>query len=114
MCFCQNNLIGFKTKGFKKLIERSRFVLSKLVVGFGDHIQFMKSYQRWKSILFQFEKPGSRDDFDYPEMAEESVKAALKDGGVSYQDIQQAYVGYVYGKLHIYLLVPSTISTRNL
>ena len=31
-------------------------------------------------------------------MAEESVKAALKDGGVSYQDIQQAYVGYVYGK----------------
>merc|ERR1711935_875514 len=30
-------------------------------------------------------------------MAEESVKAALKDGGVSYQDVQQAYVGYVYG-----------------
>ena len=51
--------------------------------------------------MFQFEKPGSRDDFDYPQMAEESVKAALKDGGVSYQDIQQAYVGYVYGKLHI-------------
>ena len=57
--------------------------------------------QSWKLFLFQFEKPGSRDDFDYPEMAEESVKAALKDGGVSYQDIQQAYVGYVYGKLHI-------------
>ena len=53
-------------------------------------------------FLFQFEKPGSRDDFDYPQMAEESVKAALKDGGVSYQDIQQAYVGYVYGKLHTY------------
>ena len=51
--------------------------------------------------MFQFEKPGSRDDFDYPQMAEESVKAALKDGGVSYQDIQQAYVGYVYGKLYI-------------
>ena len=51
--------------------------------------------------MFQFEKPGSRDDFDYPQMAEESVKAALKDGGVSYQDVQQAYVGYVYGKLHI-------------
>ena len=48
--------------------------------------------------LFKFEKPGSRDDFDYPDMAEESVKPALKDGGVSYQDIQQAYVGYVYGK----------------
>ena len=48
--------------------------------------------------LFKFEKPGSRDDFDYPDMAEESVKAALKDGGVSYQDIQQAYVGYVYGE----------------
>ena len=46
---------------------------------------------------FQFEKPGSRDDFDYPQMAEESVKAALKDGGIAYQDIQQAFVGYVYG-----------------
>ena len=59
-------------------------------------------FQSWFCLfLFQFEKPGSRDDFDYPEMAEESVKAALKDGGVSYQDIQQAYVGYVYGKFHI-------------
>jgi len=47
--------------------------------------------------MTKFEKPGSRDDFDYPQMAEESVKAALKDGGVSYKDIQQAYVGYVYG-----------------
>ena len=49
-------------------------------------------------LLRKFEKPGSRDDFDYPQMAEESVKAALKDGGVSYKDIQQAYVGYVYGR----------------
>ena len=32
-------------------------------------------------------------------MAEESVKAALDDSGVKYSDIQQAFVGYVYGKI---------------
>ena len=49
-------------------------------------------------MLCQFEKPGRRDDFDYPQMAEESVKSALNDSGVQYSDIQQAFVGYVYGK----------------
>ena len=54
--------------------------------------------------MLQFEKPGSRDDFDYPQMAEESVKAALKDGGVSYQDIQLTLLHlqnlYLWALLH--------------
>ena len=47
--------------------------------------------------MTNFEKPGKRDDFDYPEMAEESVTKALGDCGLQFQDIQQAAVGYVYG-----------------
>ena len=46
----------------------------------------------------KFEKPGRRDDFDYPQMAEESIGKALEDAKVNYKDIQQAFVGYVYGK----------------
>ena len=46
----------------------------------------------------QFEKPGRRDDFDYPDMSKESVSKALEDASVSYGDIQQAIVGYVYGE----------------
>ena len=49
-------------------------------------------------FLFQFEKPGRRDDFDYPQMAEESIGKALKDSKLSYKDVQQAFVGYVFGK----------------
>ena len=49
-------------------------------------------------LIFQFEKPGRRDDFDYPQMAEESIGKALEDAKVNYKDIQQAFVGYVYGK----------------
>ena len=45
----------------------------------------------------KFEKPGRRDDFDYPEMSKESVSKALEDAAVNYSDIQQAIVGYVYG-----------------
>ena len=46
----------------------------------------------------KFEKPGRRDDFDYPQMAEESVGKALQDAKVNYKDIEQAFVGYVFGK----------------
>lgn len=45
----------------------------------------------------KFEKPGRRDDFDYPQMAEESVGKALQDAKVNYKDIEQAFVGYVFG-----------------
>lgn len=33
----------------------------------------------------------------YPEMAAEAVRDALADAGVDYRQVQQAYVGYVYG-----------------
>jgi len=47
--------------------------------------------------MTKFEKPGRRDDFDYPEMAKESVTKALNDAGLQISDIKQACVGYVYG-----------------
>jgi acetyl-CoA acetyltransferase len=47
--------------------------------------------------MTKFEKPGSRPDWDYPDMAREAGTAALADAGVTYDQIEQAYVGYVYG-----------------
>ena len=47
--------------------------------------------------MTKFEKPGKREDFDYPDMAQEAVTNALKDAGVEYKDVEQAAVGYVYG-----------------
>lgn len=47
--------------------------------------------------MTKFEKPGRRPDFGYPAMAQEAVGKALKDAKVSYKDIEQAAVGYVYG-----------------
>jgi acetyl-CoA acetyltransferase len=47
--------------------------------------------------MTKFEKPGSRE-WDYPDMARESGTKALQDAGVSYDKIEQAYVGYVYGE----------------
>jgi len=47
--------------------------------------------------MTKFEKPGRRADFDYPDMAKESVTKALTDSGLNYNHIEQACVGYVYG-----------------
>eukprot|EP00095_Tigriopus_kingsejongensis_P011545 snap_masked-scaffold33_size549341-processed-gene-4.11 protein:Tk11545 transcript:snap_masked-scaffold33_size549341-processed-gene-4.11-mRNA-1 annotation:"non-specific lipid-transfer" len=47
--------------------------------------------------MTKFEKPGRRNDFDYPDMVKESVGKALEDAGILYSQIQQASVGYVYG-----------------
>jgi acetyl-CoA acyltransferase len=47
--------------------------------------------------MTKFEKPGSRENFDYPDMALESGTAALRDAGVDYAQVQQAYTGYCYG-----------------
>ncbi|MFT4299662.1 MAG: lipid-transfer protein [Aeromicrobium sp.] len=47
--------------------------------------------------MTKFEKPGSRD-WDYPDMAREAGTKALEDAGVSFDLVQQAYVGYVYGE----------------
>ncbi|MEV0332441.1 lipid-transfer protein [Nocardia sp. NPDC050717] len=53
--------------------------------------------------MTKFEKPGRRlnDDgsvWDYPDMAREAGTKALADAGISYDEVQQAYVGYVYGE----------------
>jgi acetyl-CoA acetyltransferase len=47
--------------------------------------------------MTKFEKPGRREGWDYPAMAQESGSKALADAGLSYQAVQAAYVGYVYG-----------------
>lgn len=47
--------------------------------------------------MTKFEKPGSRD-WDYPDMAREAGTKALADAGVDYREVEQAYVGYVYGE----------------
>lgn len=48
--------------------------------------------------MTKFEKPGRREGWDYPQMAEESGTAALRDAGISFDQIQAAYIGYVYGE----------------
>ncbi len=45
--------------------------------------------------MIPFAKPGQSEDYDV--MAERAIRLALKDAGVSYSQIQQAYAGYVYG-----------------
>ncbi|XP_048760779.2 sterol carrier protein 2-like isoform X1 [Ostrea edulis] len=47
--------------------------------------------------MTKFEKPGRRDDFDYPDMAKEAGTKALEDAGVTYDQIEHACVGYCYG-----------------
>ena len=42
-----------------------------------------------------FTKPGANEP--YPLMAAKAARAALADAGVGYEQVQQAYVGYVYG-----------------
>jgi acetyl-CoA acetyltransferase len=45
--------------------------------------------------MIPFVKPSP--DVSYPDMAGTAVRAALDDAGIDYAQIQQAYVGYVYG-----------------
>ncbi|MER7005389.1 lipid-transfer protein [Dactylosporangium sp. NPDC000555] len=47
--------------------------------------------------MTKFEKPGRREDWDYPDMAREAGTAALQDAGVGYGEVQEVYAGYVYG-----------------
>lgn len=44
--------------------------------------------------MTKFQKPGSAD---YPEMTLEAGQQALRDAGVRYDQIEQAFVGYVFG-----------------
>ena len=45
--------------------------------------------------MTKFAKPGASDD--YHVMAAEAGRAALKDAGIHFDEIQQAFCGYVYG-----------------
>ena len=45
--------------------------------------------------MVPFQKPGASDSYDV--MAAKAAKAALKDAGLDYDKVGQAYVGYVYG-----------------
>ena len=45
--------------------------------------------------MIPFTKPGA--SAPYPQMAAEAARNALADAGIGYEEIQQAYVGYVYG-----------------
>ena len=45
--------------------------------------------------MIPFVKPSSEPS--YQKMGEEAARLSLKDAGISYQDIQQVFVGYVYG-----------------
>uniref|UniRef100_A0A8C4S4A0 Sterol carrier protein 2 n=1 Tax=Erpetoichthys calabaricus TaxID=27687 RepID=A0A8C4S4A0_ERPCA len=47
--------------------------------------------------MTKFEKPGVRENFDYPDMAKEAGLKALADAGIPYSEVEQACVGYVYG-----------------
>ncbi|WP_270726687.1 lipid-transfer protein [Shimia sp. Alg240-R146] len=45
--------------------------------------------------MIKFAKPGASDSYDA--MGAAAIGAALKDAGLNYADVQQAYAGYVYG-----------------
>ena len=47
--------------------------------------------------MTKFEKPGRRDGWDYPQMAKESGTKALLDAGIEFDEVEEAYAGYVYG-----------------
>jgi acetyl-CoA acyltransferase len=46
--------------------------------------------------MTKFEKPGTKEG-DYPVWAEEAGGKALADAGISYEQVEQAFVGYCYG-----------------
>jgi acetyl-CoA acyltransferase len=48
--------------------------------------------------MTKFEKPGRREGWDYPDMARESGTNALADAGIDFREVEQGYVGYVYGE----------------
>ncbi|HEY0880659.1 MAG TPA: lipid-transfer protein, partial [Archangium sp.] len=45
--------------------------------------------------MVKFQKPGASDGYEV--MASGAIKDALKDAGVSFNDVEQAYAGYVFG-----------------
>ncbi len=47
--------------------------------------------------MTKFEKPGRRENWNYPQMAKEAGTKALEDAGVPYDAIEQVVAGYCYG-----------------
>lgn len=47
--------------------------------------------------MSRFEKPGKIPGWDYPAYGKIAVLHALRECGLAYTDVQQAYVGYCYG-----------------
>ncbi len=47
--------------------------------------------------MTKFDKPGTKEG-DYPEWAVEAGQKALDDAGISYDQIESAFVGYCYGE----------------
>ncbi len=45
--------------------------------------------------MVKFQKPGASDEYNV--MAKGAIQAALKDAGVDFAEVQQAYAGYVFG-----------------
>ena len=45
--------------------------------------------------MIKFAKPGASEEYDV--MASKAAHAAIKDAGIAFGDIQQAYAGYVFG-----------------
>lgn len=45
--------------------------------------------------MVKFQKPGASDGYEV--MASGAIKEALKDAGVDFKQVEQAYAGYVYG-----------------
>ena len=45
--------------------------------------------------MVKFQKPGASDEYNV--MASNAIRAAMKDAGVKFEDIEQAVAGYVYG-----------------
>ena len=46
--------------------------------------------------MIPFTKPGQSENYDV--MGSSAARLALEDGGISYDQVQQAYVGYVFGE----------------
>src|SRR5690349_10705045 len=46
--------------------------------------------------MTKFDKPGTKEG-DYPDWAKEAGEKALADAGIAYDQVGQAYAGYVYG-----------------
>jgi hypothetical protein len=47
-----------------------------------------------------------RREWDYPDMAKEAGEKALADAGIPYSTVEQAVVGYVYGRCGVFFDPP--------